>query len=439
MAYPDDGDLLWGTPLRAYILTVEGKADTVTASLTTHTGASDPHNVLPTAASDATSKVSAHVAAVDPHGDRAYADGAFITKTGTTTAAATVQSSAVGNVAFTVKAIGSQTAHLFDISNSGGTPVSYWDSSGIYFSNQSARVNNRVPIGSLSNGWGGGVGVLGITNASVLPSTNPVSGIIIYSEGGVLKARAADGTIVQLAPLAVAGSGLSLAGGSTVIPSAAGVIGAIIKGASGQTADLIKFQNSAGTDQVTVTATGVLNANNGGTWSGSPTLITPTIASFANATHDHSSAATGGYLAPSRCHIQRAATFTAANNTDQTITWDTATSNIGATYWVVGSPTLLTLPFNGFYLVWIHVVFQNQGTNGGIRLVQVKKQSDNSNIFEQTGIGPGGSSTDWINVLASFPINGTAGQQIYASVKQSSGGTMTIFSAQIFILNLART
>jgi hypothetical protein len=37
---------------------------------------------ISTAAADATAKVEAHVAATDPHGDRAYADGKFLPKTG---------------------------------------------------------------------------------------------------------------------------------------------------------------------------------------------------------------------------------------------------------------------------------------------------------------------------------------------------------------------
>ncbi len=60
------------------------------------------------------------------------------------------------------------------------------------------------------NTFGGGTGIIGLRNASVVPTTNPVLGIAIYSEAGVLKYRQPAGTIVTLS-----GGGGGTPGGST--------------------------------------------------------------------------------------------------------------------------------------------------------------------------------------------------------------------------------
>lgn len=55
-----------------------------------------------------------------------------------------------------------------------------------------------VQIGSTSGEFGSGTGVLGIRNASVVPSTNPTNGAILYVEGGVLKVRDSVGNVHQV-------------------------------------------------------------------------------------------------------------------------------------------------------------------------------------------------------------------------------------------------
>lgn len=47
---------------------------------------------------------------------------------------------------------------------------------------------------------GGGRGVLGIANASVVPSTNPTGGGVLYAEGGALKWLGPNGTVTTIAP-----------------------------------------------------------------------------------------------------------------------------------------------------------------------------------------------------------------------------------------------
>jgi hypothetical protein len=48
--------------------------------------------------------------------------------------------------------------------------------------------------------FGAGQGVIGIANASVLPSVNPAGGGVLYVEDGALKYRGSRGTITTIAP-----------------------------------------------------------------------------------------------------------------------------------------------------------------------------------------------------------------------------------------------
>jgi len=58
---------------------------------------------------------------------------------------------------------------------------------------------NGIMVGGSSAQFGGGsVGIIGITNATTIPNTNPTGGIVMYVEGDVLKYRKPDGTIVTL-------------------------------------------------------------------------------------------------------------------------------------------------------------------------------------------------------------------------------------------------
>ena len=49
-------------------------------------------------------------------------------------------------------------------------------------------------------GLGSGSGVIGIVNASVVPSTNPTGGGVLYSQAGDLKWRGSSGTVTTIAP-----------------------------------------------------------------------------------------------------------------------------------------------------------------------------------------------------------------------------------------------
>ena len=62
---------------------------------------------------------------------------------------------------------------------------------------------NYLSIDTLSIGTvslGGGVGVLGIANATTVPSSSPSGGGVLYVQGGALKYKGSSGTVTTLAP-----------------------------------------------------------------------------------------------------------------------------------------------------------------------------------------------------------------------------------------------
>jgi hypothetical protein len=61
------------------------------------------------------------------------------------------------------------------------------------------RRNFGYAAGSASLSVGGGVGVIALANAVTVPTSNPVGGGILYTEGGALKYRGSSGTVTVLA------------------------------------------------------------------------------------------------------------------------------------------------------------------------------------------------------------------------------------------------
>lgn len=60
-------------------------------------------------------------------------------------------------------------------------------------------VENAGNVGLGTNGFGGGAKVLGIANATTVPTTNPTDGGVLYVEAGALKYRGSSGTVTTLA------------------------------------------------------------------------------------------------------------------------------------------------------------------------------------------------------------------------------------------------
>jgi len=59
---------------------------------------------------------------------------------------------------------------------------------------------SNVQIGGTATTAGSGTGVLGLTNATAVPSTNPVGGGVLYATAGTLVWRGSSGTVSVLAP-----------------------------------------------------------------------------------------------------------------------------------------------------------------------------------------------------------------------------------------------
>jgi hypothetical protein len=53
---------------------------------------------------------------------------------------------------------------------------------------------------SATKSFGGGVGVIGIANATTAPTTNPTGGGVLYVEAGALKYRGSSGTVTTIGP-----------------------------------------------------------------------------------------------------------------------------------------------------------------------------------------------------------------------------------------------
>jgi hypothetical protein len=65
---------------------------------------------------------------------------------------------------------------------------------------KSGVIAGPLTVGTAGPGLGGSAGpVIALKNADTIPSTNPTGGVLLYSEGGVLKTRDATGQVVSLA------------------------------------------------------------------------------------------------------------------------------------------------------------------------------------------------------------------------------------------------
>jgi len=62
------------------------------------------------------------------------------------------------------------------------------------------RLRSNTQFGSTAGSFGGGDGVIGIANASAVPTANPVGGGVLFASGGALYWRGSGGTVTQIAP-----------------------------------------------------------------------------------------------------------------------------------------------------------------------------------------------------------------------------------------------
>jgi hypothetical protein len=62
------------------------------------------------------------------------------------------------------------------------------------------RITNGGNFGfRTTDQFGSGVGVIGVANATTVPTTNPTGGGVLYVEGGALKYRGSSGTVTTIA------------------------------------------------------------------------------------------------------------------------------------------------------------------------------------------------------------------------------------------------
>ena len=131
------------------------------------------------------------------------ASGAFTALSGTT-------------VPLVARATTSQTANLQEWQDSSGSivaniqtgggvrTVGQVQSYGLQYTNDGSTVAafgaKSIQFGGGAASLGGGTGVIGITNATTVPTTNPTGGGILYVENGALKYRGSSGTVTVIAP-----------------------------------------------------------------------------------------------------------------------------------------------------------------------------------------------------------------------------------------------
>lgn len=73
-----------------------------------------------------------------------------------------------------------------------------YGSSGAFTETMRIKGNGNLGLGTTDQ-FGSGVKVIGIANATTVPTTNPAGGGVLYAEAGALKWRGSSGTVTQLA------------------------------------------------------------------------------------------------------------------------------------------------------------------------------------------------------------------------------------------------
>jgi len=111
-------------------------------------------------------------------------------------------------VGMVIQGAASQSANLQEWQNSGGTVLNSITAGGQFRTSGIAGLDGssamlfagsrNIQLFSGTNSLGGGLGVLGIANASGTPTSNATGGGILYVEAGALKYRGSSGTITTL-------------------------------------------------------------------------------------------------------------------------------------------------------------------------------------------------------------------------------------------------
>lgn len=95
--------------------------------------------------------------------------------------------------------VGDGTNNTVEWKNSSGSIIARVGANGNLVAEGALYAKGGVQVGSTSTNFGGGAGaMLGFNDASTIPSSNPTAGLVAYSQGGQLKVRQSDGTVVAV-------------------------------------------------------------------------------------------------------------------------------------------------------------------------------------------------------------------------------------------------
>jgi hypothetical protein len=89
--------------------------------------------------------------------------------------------------------VDSNGKHLWGSGSATGDTDLYRSSAGILSTDETFTATTGLQVGSATTAFAGGTGVIGITNASVAPTTAPSGGAVAYAKSGFMKFRGTDG------------------------------------------------------------------------------------------------------------------------------------------------------------------------------------------------------------------------------------------------------
>jgi hypothetical protein len=275
---------------------------------------------------------------------------------GATSAPANVQAyfltTAATNAGLVVRGASSQSANLLELQNSAGTVMANFDPSGfLNIPNASLRINTAgASYGARIQTATDGTGVIGIVVRATSGQTanlqewqnSSATAIARLASGGNFVSSVSGNTFGT-------GSTANSVGVLNVFATSSTTVGALIRGAASQTADLQQWQNSAGTNLASITSAGFINVNS---------------SQYGNAILFSAPASTTYYLLAT-LPISNAGTYDHIK--------------IDATYgtWTTGQQSTSTFMFSnrdGF--IWRHYL-SGQGTIGNIK-VRAYSQVDGS-------------------------------------------------------------
>ena len=174
-----------------------------------------------------------------------------------------INNAATAVVPLAIRAIAGQSANLQEWQNSGGTALVNVSSAGQLNALQGLNTttirgtdsltailvsNGRgITIGTNSAIQGGGTAVIGIANASTIPTSSPTGGGILYVNTGALTYRGTSNAGQQI---------VGADGSIKFVSPGTAVVGAIIQGAAGQSANLQEWQDSSAGTAALITSAG---------------------------------------------------------------------------------------------------------------------------------------------------------------------------------------